>query len=88
MQNLPASLCELHGLQTLDHCYCERLSNLPNDLGKLGNLRYLCLSYTSEIDLPSSIDKLSNLITLDLSSCSRLIYLPENVGGLQALRKL
>ena len=39
MRQLDASICELEGLETLILTQCEKLSSLPEDIGKLKSLK-------------------------------------------------
>ncbi|KAI9312281.1 hypothetical protein BX666DRAFT_1831952, partial [Dichotomocladium elegans] len=43
------------------------LSQLPDAIGSLENLEFLCLSHNQLIELPESISNISNLVELDIS---------------------
>ncbi|XP_068337164.1 putative disease resistance RPP13-like protein 1 [Pyrus communis] len=64
------------------------ITELPNSIGKLWNLRYLDLSYTWIKSLPPSTTTLCNLQTLLLECCSKLKALPANMSNLISLRHL
>ncbi|CAN6556222.1 unnamed protein product [Malus baccata var. baccata] len=64
------------------------ITELPNSIGKLWNLRYLDLSYTEIKSLPPSTTTLCNLQTLLLEGCSKLKALPANMSNLISLRHL
>nr|XP_028944596.1 putative disease resistance protein RGA4 [Malus domestica] len=64
------------------------ITELPNSIGKLWNLRYLDLSYTKIKSLPPSTTTLCNLQTLLLKGCSKLKALPSNLSNLINLRHL
>ncbi|XP_062099806.1 disease resistance protein RGA2-like [Humulus lupulus] len=62
---------------------------LPKNLCELEHLRYLNLSYDSELKtLPSSLVRLQNLQTLNLVGCENLVRLPRNMKKLVNLRHL
>ncbi|XP_050112812.1 putative disease resistance RPP13-like protein 1 isoform X1 [Malus sylvestris] len=64
------------------------ITELPNSIGKLWNLRYLDLSYTEIKSLPPSTTTLCNLQTLLLEGCSKLKALPANMSNLISSRHL
>ncbi|KAG6531038.1 putative disease resistance protein RGA1 [Zingiber officinale] len=45
VKNLPDSLCDLYNLQTLKVNGCSKLESLPQELGKLVNLRHIVAEY-------------------------------------------
>ncbi|KAJ1388215.1 P-loop containing nucleoside triphosphate hydrolase [Sesbania bispinosa] len=61
---LPSVTCNLYNLQTLLLSGCWRLTELPEDMGKLVNLRHLDVSGTHLQEMPMQIAKLQNLQTL------------------------
>ncbi|XP_048426047.1 putative disease resistance RPP13-like protein 1 [Pyrus x bretschneideri] len=65
-----------------------KITELPNSIGKLWNLRYLDLSYTRIKSLPPSTTTLCNLQTLLLEGCDELKALPANMSNLISLRHL
>lgn len=63
------------------------LDKIPDNIGELFNLRYLCLRRTRVKSLPRSIKRLSNLETLDLKSTG-IETLPKEVARLKKLRHI
>ncbi|XP_021740778.1 disease resistance protein RPM1-like [Chenopodium quinoa] len=61
--------------------------NLPNEVGELLNLHYLCLRNTQVSRLPSSLGKLEYLQTLDLKH-TLISELPSDLNKLRKLRHL
>ena len=64
------------------------MTDLPNSIGKIKQLRYLDLSFTSVKRLPDSMCQLINLQTLKLSCCNNLVGLPRDMRKLINLRHL
>lgn len=65
------------------------LKRIPDEIGKLFNLRYLDLSDCQSLEeLPETICDLCNLQILNLHECSSLRKLPEGIGRLANLRHL
>ncbi|KAI3927229.1 hypothetical protein MKW92_000226 [Papaver armeniacum] len=63
--------------------------DIPNEIDKLIHLRYLDLSWNTELsELPDSMCGLINLQTLKLKHCYKLIKLPKDMGKLIKLRNL
>ncbi|KAK9006983.1 hypothetical protein V6N11_019313 [Hibiscus sabdariffa] len=60
---------------------------LPEELGNLWHLRYLCLRDSKVKMLPKSIGKLHNLLTLDLKG-SMVVEIPDEVRGFCNLQYL
>ncbi|XP_044497255.1 putative disease resistance protein RGA4 [Mangifera indica] len=65
VKKLPETLCELYNLQTLDISLCFMLKELPQEMGKLINLRHLINLETGSLSyMPKGIEKLTCLRTL------------------------
>ncbi|KAF8398636.1 hypothetical protein HHK36_014491 [Tetracentron sinense] len=84
ISSLPPSACNLRNLQTLDLQYSYRLSDIPNRLWKLKQLRHLYLLETevSSSSLSWRIDNLSHLHRLELPAGNWIM------GGLDKLTDL
>ena len=56
------------------------LTHLPDNIGKLSNLRYLSVANTNLTSLPETLSKLSKLEVLDLSNThiTSEKHLPKN----------
>ncbi|OQU84545.1 hypothetical protein SORBI_3004G074400 [Sorghum bicolor] len=65
----------------------SHIDKIPDNIGDLFNLRYLCLRRTRVKSLPRSIKRLSNLETLDLKSTG-IETLPREVSRLKKLRHI
>lgn len=65
----------------------QPIHKLPNDIGKLSNLKFLDLSYTQIKELPYEIGNLQKLEVLNLWSCP-LESLPPNLGQLKDLKEI
>jgi len=87
LQELPASLVVMTGLETLDLMYCKSLTMLPESLGQLTALRTLDLSYCDVLlALPASLGALMALETMYLRDCRKLATLPAELRSLMSLR--
>ncbi|CAN1225317.1 Probable disease resistance protein At5g66900 [Linum grandiflorum] len=76
-------------LRKLSISNCQNLSELPEELGNLGNLEVLRLSSCIELsELPETVGNLGKLKTLDISDCASIKKLPEQISELCNLRKL
>ncbi|KAL4334156.1 hypothetical protein GQ457_07G031480 [Hibiscus cannabinus] len=85
---LPKLFDQLICLRTLDLSWCL-IKEIPKEIGKLTNLRYLKLSNNHDLlELPETLCDLYNLQTLDLTRCRSLLKLPSGIGKLQNLRHL
>ncbi|WVZ65336.1 hypothetical protein U9M48_014716 [Paspalum notatum var. saurae] len=63
------------------------IEDIPNSIGELFNLRYLCLDDTKVKELPKSITKLHNLQTLSLER-TQVLSFPQGFFKLKKLRHL
>ncbi|KAJ6386599.1 hypothetical protein OIU78_016510 [Salix suchowensis] len=58
-------MCDLCNLQSLDVIRCSSLKELPRAIGKLINLRHLCIDESGVAFMPKGIERLTCLRTLD-----------------------
>ncbi|RCV12149.1 hypothetical protein SETIT_2G246400v2 [Setaria italica] len=63
------------------------IETVPDSVGELFNLRFLCLNNTNVKELPEFITKLQNLQTLSLE-CTQLLKFPQGMSKLKQLRHL
>ncbi|PPD92252.1 hypothetical protein GOBAR_DD10796 [Gossypium barbadense] len=85
---LPKLFDQLKCLRSLDLSWGS-IKELPKEIVKLINLRYLNLSNNHDLlELPETLCDLYNLQTLDLTRCGRLQKLPSGIGKLLNLRHL
>ncbi|CBI40287.3 unnamed protein product, partial [Vitis vinifera] len=61
-------------LTVLDLEGITTIHTLPQDIGELIHLKYLCLRHTRITEIPSFIDRLANLQTLDLKSVNHFYF--------------
>ncbi|XP_024183249.1 probable disease resistance protein At5g66900 [Rosa chinensis] len=86
---LPAMLCDLICLKKLSITNSHKLSVLPEEIGKLVNLKVLRLRSCTELsELPDSIRNLKLLNFLDISDCFSMKELPEHIGEMCCLETL
>ncbi|CAN6566971.1 unnamed protein product [Malus baccata var. baccata] len=81
---LPSVKC----LRVLSLSRYKNITQLPDNIGKHLNLRYIDLSYTAVKKLPDTMCTLYNLQTLLLVGCSSLVELPADMRKLINLRHL
>ncbi|OVA18803.1 Disease resistance protein [Macleaya cordata] len=75
-------------LRVLDLVQVEDIHTLPNEIGELIHLKYLCLQVNGRNQkLPISFSKLVKLQTLNLKWCS-FKYMPSQIWNLHQLRYL
>ncbi|PRQ20765.1 putative P-loop containing nucleoside triphosphate hydrolase, leucine-rich repeat domain, L [Rosa chinensis] len=81
-------ISQLKRLRTLNLSH-NKIRQLPEKIGDLIHLRYLDLSYSSNLSrLPDGVCNLYNLQTLRLYNCQYLEELPDNMGKLINLKHL
>ncbi|RWR91859.1 putative disease resistance protein RGA3 [Cinnamomum micranthum f. kanehirae] len=84
-ENIPAALfIKLRHIRTLYLEECD-ITELPESIGDLLQLRYLHLSSMQIKRLPKSTTRLYNLQTLILERCRNLVEIPESIGDLLQL---
>jgi Leucine-rich repeat (LRR) protein len=86
LEALPESFADLLSLRIL-FLVQNKLTNLPEDIGKLRSLNILSLRGNKIERLPDSITDLSNLGTLTLDQ-NNIVELPVGFGRLQTLTNL
>ncbi|KAJ1688945.1 hypothetical protein LUZ63_013100 [Rhynchospora breviuscula] len=83
LEEVPVLIGNLDSLECLNLLHCKSLKCLPESLGKLKNLRVMCLRLCENLEeVPASIGNLVSLEILDLSCCKKLKCLPESIGNL------
>jgi len=81
-------LNDVQNLRVLDLAFCK-FPSLPETLGDLKELKYLNLSYCSQLDaLPESLGNIMKLSYLELSGCHKLQTLPDAIYNLKGLKTL
>ena len=65
IRRLPESVCALCKLQTLILSHCRTLTDLPENMWKLSDLRHLDISRSDLNEMPKEMSRLTNLQTLD-----------------------
>eukprot|EP01018_Ginkgo_biloba_P013544 Gb_18730 [translate_table: standard] len=84
---LPTQTTSQGSLRTL-HLIGTSLQELPNDFGKLRNLRDLRLGSPFLMSLPPSLDNLKRLTHMELQSCPELKCLPDSLEHMTGLANL
>lgn len=81
---LPEAICNLWSLQALHLKGCDKITCLPDSIGRLVGLRTLQLNCAGVRSLPESIGQCLNLQNL-IVNCRVLEYIPESVGQIENL---
>ena len=84
-RSIGRSIGRLHNLQQLYLRWTSQLTQLPDEIGNLGNLVILRLVDSGVESLPSSIGQLQALRALDLRGTRHLVQLPDEIGNLGKL---
>ncbi len=66
----------------------QKLTSLPEDIGKLTNLRRLDISFNRLTTLPESLANLKNLEVLDMSGLYNMSKAPEVLKNMTHLKEL
>ena len=89
LEEFPASVCRLTGLQQLTIQKCAALGELSDEMGRLTGLHTLQLEGLNALDhLPTSVERLTGLQRLKIAGCGALVELPEEMGRLKGLEEL
>ncbi|XP_058005940.1 disease resistance protein RPM1-like [Hevea brasiliensis] len=80
------TICGLQFLLVLD--LYGVVEYLPDEVGDLIHLKYLCLSKSNIKKLPPTIANLQKLQTLEVHNCSKLFELPVEILNIKQLRHL
>ncbi|NVM29157.1 MAG: leucine-rich repeat domain-containing protein [Candidatus Helarchaeota archaeon] len=84
--SLPSRRCFPRSIRELSLCELE-ISEIPEWIGELTELRYLDLEYCPITTLPKSIGKLENLRRIDMQRC-RLSSIPSDIGRCKELKEV
>ena len=87
LKTLPAAICKVKSLQTLDLELNYHFEKLPDNIGELKELRDLDLEENALSELPLEITKLKNLVNLDVQS-NNISSLPEGMSKMKSLKHL
>lgn len=80
IQKLPATFGLLSNLEDLHISSCEKLAELPKDIGKASSLKKLEILFLPEItQVPSTIGSLTHLEKLFINCCGKLYELPASM---------
>lgn len=92
---LPESFTRMSALEELDFSHWVDLNALPDDIGKMRNLRSISLSNDDQLgdlanirELPESLGELSHLEELDVFGLQDLKELPSSFYRLSRLKRL
>ncbi|KAL3715882.1 hypothetical protein ACJRO7_007611 [Eucalyptus globulus] len=85
LKKLPGTICELQSLLELSLDGCVELGDLPKNMERLVNLRYIYITTKQKSLQESGIQYLENLIFLGLDRCENLQVLFESTCRLTRL---
>ncbi|KAL3744250.1 hypothetical protein ACJRO7_013498 [Eucalyptus globulus] len=88
LEKIHHSIGEVRGLVSLDLSQCGKVQVLPEEMGKLKELKELNIRKTYIKEIPPWIGSLQGLISLDFSGCRELRVLPREMGKLEELKEL
>nr|XP_017233171.1 PREDICTED: TMV resistance protein N-like [Daucus carota subsp. sativus] len=89
LEILTNSICKLRSLEILDIYHCNKLKELPDQLGKITSLRMLDARKATMLKILPDISQLTNVENLDISYCRNLlsiVKLPPNLITIKAVR--
>ncbi|XP_048141444.1 disease resistance protein L6-like [Rhodamnia argentea] len=88
LEQIHHSIGEAKGLVYLDLCRCEKLKELPQEMGKLEELKELHVAGTAVKEIPPCIGSLKKLEILNAADCHSLVGLPNSISHLVNLLTL
>ncbi|KAF4377977.1 hypothetical protein G4B88_004584, partial [Cannabis sativa] len=88
LETLPATICKLRSLVSLDLSDCSKLNSFPKILEPMECLKTLYLDRSGITKLHSSIEKLVALEWLILMECKNLEFVPINIYNMSHLKVL
>ncbi|KAL3744266.1 hypothetical protein ACJRO7_013513 [Eucalyptus globulus] len=82
------SIRNIRNLVSLSMRGCEKLKELPKEMGRLTNLRELLIDSSSIKEIPMSVGRMRKLEILSAYNCRSLVRIDSSIGSLQNLHSL